>query len=308
MGRLRDKMEGDLRLCGLSENTRKAYLRCVAKFSRHYGKSPSKLGRAEIRDYLLHLIEGRKCSTSTYNVYISALAFLYRQTLGRPQDVWWIKRVKVRRNIPHILTGEEVERILAKLTLRMRVMALLAYGSGLRISEICQLRIEDIHSDRMMIHVQQGKGDRPRRALLPRSALLLLRVYWRDYKLKGPWMFPGRKPGHTLTRAAFTKALGSAVRRAKITKRVTPHSFRHAFATSLLEAGADLRTVQVLLGHASIRSTVWYVQVTPAVLRKVISPADRLHKTVAPSGTSPRDTAAEGHDDVTRHDVTRRVS
>ncbi len=121
-------------------------------------------------------------------------------------------------------------------------------------------------------------------------------------------MFPGRKPGHTLTRAAFTKALGSAVRRAKITKRVTPHSFRHAFATSLLEAGADLRTVQVLLGHASIRSTVWYVQVTPAVLRKVISPADRLHKTVAPSGTSPRDTAAEGHDDVTRHDVTRRVS
>lgn len=308
MGRLRDKMEDDLKLRGLCENTRKTYLRCAAKFSRHCGKSPSKLGRAEIREYLLHLVKERKCSASTYNVYISALSFLYRLTLGRPEEVSWLKHVKVRRNIPHILTGEEVERIVAKLTLRMRVIALLAYGSGLRISEICHLRIEDIHSDRMMIHVQRGKGDRPRRALLPKSGLVLLRVYWRDYKVKGPWLFPGTKTGQTLTRGAFNKALGQAVRRAKITKRVTPHSFRHAFATSLLEAGEDLRTVQVLLGHASIRTTVWYVQVTPAVLRKVISPADRLHKTEAPAGRSPGDPAAKGHDAVTRHDVTRRVS
>jgi len=153
MSRLRDKMQGDLKLCGFCENTRKTYIRCAARFSQHYGKSPSELGRDEIRAYLLYLIEERKLSVSTYNVYAAALAFLYRETLQRPQEVLWIKRLRVRRNLPTILTSQEVERILAELTLRMRVIVLLAYGAGLRISEICQLQVQDIDSSRMQIHI-----------------------------------------------------------------------------------------------------------------------------------------------------------
>jgi site-specific recombinase XerD len=280
MSRLRDKMQGDLKLCGFCENTRRTYIRCAARFSQHYGKSPSKLGRAEIRAYLLYLIEEKKLSASTYNVYAAALAFLYRETLERPQEVLWIKRLRVHRNLPTILTRQEVERILAELTLRMRVVVLLAYGAGLRISEICQLQVQDIDSSRMQIHIQHGKGDRQRHALLPKCALVPLRAYWREYKVTGSLLFPGKKPGRTLTRKAVNQALLVAAQRAKVNTRVTPHLFRHGFATHLLEAGADLRTVQVLLGHASIRSTVWYMQVTPAVLRKVKSPADCLRKAV----------------------------
>lgn len=276
MSRLRDKMQGDLKLCGLCKNTQKAYLQCVARFSNYFGKSPTKLGEAEVRAYLLNLTEKRKLTASTYNVYAAALCFLYRRTLRRPEVVDGIRQLRVRRKLPAILTRGEFERICAHLTLRMRTIAVLAYGSGLRISESCQLRIEDIDSTRMQIHIDRSKGEKPRRALLSRTGLALLRSYWKAYKVEGPLLFPGKVPGRMLSRNAFNKALRAAATQAQIKKRVTPHGLRHAFATCLLEAGTDLRTVQVLLGHASIRTTVWYLHVTPAILAKVTSPADCL--------------------------------
>jgi integrase/recombinase XerD len=276
MSRLRDRMQEDLKLAGLCENTQKTYLRCVARFSNHYKKSPKKLGQVEVRAYLLNLIEKRTVTASTYNVYAAALCFLYRQTLNRPAVVDGIKRLRKRRKLPAILTRSEFEQILVHLTLRMRAIAVLAFGSGLRISEICQLRIEDIDSTRMQIHIEHSKGEKQRRTLLSKMGLKLLRAYWQSYKVKGPLLFPGRAQGRTLTRAAFNKALKTAIVQAKVNKHVTPHSLRHAFATYLLEAGTDLRTVQTLLGHASISSTVWYLHVTPAMLAKVTSPADGL--------------------------------
>jgi site-specific recombinase XerD len=153
-----------------------------------------------------------------------------------------------------------------------------AYGAGLRVSEVCRLRVEDIDSQRMVITVRDGKGGRDRMTMLPRGLLELLRAYWKQERPTGPELFPGRKPETVLTRAAVNKALKQAARRAQIRKRVTPHCLRHCFATHLLEAGTDLRTLQVLLGHASIRTTVRYAQVSPKVVRRTKSPADRLRR------------------------------
>lgn len=289
MGKLREKMDGDLKLRGLSVNTRKTYIICAAAFVKHYRKPPAVMGRNEIRDFLLHLIEQRKVKPSTYNVYAASLRFLYGYTLERPEEIAWIGHMKVRHHVPAILSVEEVERLLGELgSLKLQSIVLAAYGSGLRISEACKLRVEDIDSQRMVIHVRNGKGERDRHTMLSERLLTVLRAYWKQQRPPGPELFPGRKLGTVQTRESVCKALKSATERAKIKKRVTPHSLRHAFATHLLEAGTDLRTLQVLLGHASIRTTVRYAQVSPALIRKTKSPADRLRKTTPSRQTSRR--------------------
>jgi integrase/recombinase XerD len=290
MGKLREKMDGDLKMHGRSDNTRQTYLACAASFTKHYRRSPAAMGKPEVRDFLLHLIEKRRVKPSTYNVYAASLRFLYACTLERPQEVAWIGHMKVRHHLPEILSKEEVERLLAELgSLRLRAIILAAYGAGLRISEACGLRVEDIDSQRMVIHVKSGKGDRDRYTLLPQRLLETLRAYWRAERPKGPELFPGRKPGVVVARETVNKALKRAAQQAKIKKRVTPHGLRHAFATHLLEDGADIRTLQVLLGHMSIRTTVRYAQVSPKLIRRTTSPADRLRKTAPPKS---RQTAA----------------
>jgi site-specific recombinase XerD len=272
-------MTEDLKLRGLSENTSKTYLHCISVFARYHGRSPARLGRLDVRDFLLHLLEERKVKASTYNVYVAALLFLYSWTLKRPQEVAWVGKLKVRQSLPSILSSTEVERLLSELgSLKMQAIVMAAYGAGLRVSEVCRLRVEDIDSQRMVITVRDGKGGRDRMTMLPRGLLDLLRAYWKQERPTGPELFPGRKPETVLTRAAVNKALKQATRRAQIRKRVTPHCLRHCFATHLLEAGTDLRTLQVLLGHASIRTTVRYAQVSPKVVRRTKSPADRLRR------------------------------
>lgn len=279
MGKLREKMEADLKLKGLSLNTRKTYLCCTASFVRHYGKPPTEMGRVEVRDYLLHLLEEREVKPATYNVYAASLRFLYGCTLDRPEEVAWIGHMKVKQRLPPILSLEEIERLLSELrSLKLQAIVMAAYGSGLRISEACSLCVQDIDSQRMVIHVRHGKGDRDRHTLLPKRLLELLRTYWKETRPRGHQLFPGSKPGTALNRDSVGKALREAATRAGINKRVTPHSLRHAFATHLLEAGTDLRTLQVLLGHASIRTTVRYAQVSPAMIQRTKSPADRLRK------------------------------
>jgi integrase/recombinase XerD len=291
MGKLKDKMEGDLKLRGLCENTRLTYLRCAAAYVRHYRKPPAQMGRTEVRDYLLTMLEERKWKPTTYNVHAAALGFLYAHTLERPQEVAWIGRMKVSYHPPAILSGEEVERLLDALgSVKMQAIVMAAYGAGLRVSEVINLHVQDIESQRMVIHVCRGKGDRDRYTMLPKRLLLLLREYWKQERPPGPQLFPGRKPGQTLCRAAVNKAVAQAAATARIRKRVTPHSLRHAFATHLLEAGTDLRTLQVLLGHKSIRTTARYAQVSPALIRKTKSPADRLAKAGSrkPAAARPR--------------------
>ena len=289
MGKLKQKMDEDLKLRGVCENTRSTYLRCAELFVRHYRKPPSQLGKTEIRDYLLQMLEDRKWKPGTYNVHAASLKFLYSNTLQRPEEVVWIARMKVRYHPPAILSAEELERLLGALgTVKMQAIVMAAYGAGLRVSEVLRLQIKDIDSQRMVIHVCRGKGDRDRYTMLPKRLLDLLRAYWKQARPPGPELFPGLIPGTTLTRDAVSLALRKAATAAKLKKRVTPHSLRHAFATHLLEAGTDLRTLQVLLGHKSIRTTARYAQVSPAMIRKTKSPADRLRKTTAPKRTQAR--------------------
>jgi len=212
------------------------------------------------------------------NVYAAALVWLYGETLGRGAEVERIPRLRVHEKLTEVLDGTEIEKVVEALANeRQRAIVLVMYGAGLRVGEACALRIEDVDGKRMRIRVSEGKGGRPR--LLPLSARVLeaLRAYFRRYRPEGPYLFPGRggrKGG--LTRAAVQKALAVAARRAGVGKRVTPHLLRHSFATHLLDLGTDLRTVQVLLGHVSIRSTTRYLHVSQARLAKVTLPVDTL--------------------------------
>ena len=283
MGKLRDKMAEDLKLRGLCDNTRETYLRCAELFVKHHRKSPTLMGKGEVRDFLLHLVEDLKRSPSTYNVYAASLKFLYSYTLERPEEVAWIRRMRVPHRLPAILSGEEIERLLEALgSLKMQAIVMTAYGAGLRVSEVVNLRVADIDSRRMVIHVKNGKGQRDRYTMLPKRLLETLRAYWKQERPAGPELFPGQKPATVLCRETVGKALALAAARAKLDKRVHPHSLRHSFATHLLEAGTDLRTLQVLLGHASISTTARYAQVSTVMIRRTKSPADRLRKTAAP--------------------------
>ena len=282
-------MEGDLQLRGLCRNTREAYLRCARMFVRHYMKSPEQLGKTEVRDYLLQMLQQRKWTPSTYNVHSAALKFLYTQTLERPQEVAWIGRMRVVHRLPAILSAEEIERLLSALgSVRMQAIVMAAYGAGLRVSEVLALRVEDIDSARMVIHVRRGKGARDRYTMLPQRLLQTLRAYWKETRPPGPELFAGRKQGTLLRRATVNKALKQAAQKAGIKKAVRPHALRHAFATHLLEAHTDVRTLQVLLGHASIRTTARYAQVSPAMIRSTQSPVDRLRKTQPPASSESR--------------------
>jgi len=208
MGKLREKMDGDLKLRGLSVNTRKTYIICAAAFVKHYRKPPAMMGRSEVRDFLLHLIEEKKVKPSTYNVYAASLRFLYGCTLERPEEIAWIGHMKVRHHVPAILSIEEVERLLGELgSLKLQSIVLAAYGSGLRISE---LLVEDIDSQRMVIHVRNGKGERDRHTMLSERLLTVLRAYWKQQRPPGPELFPGRKPGTVQTRESVNKALKAA--------------------------------------------------------------------------------------------------
>lgn len=283
MGKLRDKMAEDIKLRGLCANTLRTYLRCAEVFVRHYGKSPTLMGKAEVRDFLLHLVDDLKRSPSTYNVYAAALKFLYAHTLERPEEVAWIQQMRVPHRLPAILSSDEIERLLGELgSLRMQAIVMTAYGAGLRINEVLNLRVADIDSGRMVIHIREGKGQRDRYTMLPKLVLQTLRAYWRQEQPPGPELFPGKRPGSVLCRDTVGKALARAAVRAGLDKHVHPHVLRHAFATHLLETGTDLRTLQVLLGHASISTTARYAQVSPVMIRRTKSPADRLRKTASP--------------------------
>ena len=277
MARLRDKMREDLELRGRSPATIDTYLRCVRRFVEHVGRPPATLGAVEVRQFLLHLLRTSKAHPATINVYAAAIRFFYQVTLKRPDVVADVPRMKVPMRLPTFLSGTEVERLLAAIpTNKHRAMVMLAYGAGLRVGEIARLEIGDIDAKRMVLHIRTTKRGRERYVMLSPRLLEALRAYWKEARPQGRCLFPGRDPEKVISRVAIHKAIQKAARRAGLQKRISPHSLRHSFATHLLEGGTDLRTLQVLLGHASMRSTTAYLHVTTARVQALRSPLDAL--------------------------------
>lgn len=276
MGELYQRMERDLRLRNLATKTQNEYLRCCCNFVRYHMKSPEEMGESAIKEYLAHL-QLRGAGPETLKMHVAGLKFLYGMTLDRPKVVARIPWPKVPHRKPDILSGSELEKVLSALTSLVPAMVLLtAYGAGLRISEASRLRVEDIDGKRGLIHVRLGKGKKDRYVMLADRLLVALRSYWVKVRPEGGWLFPGQSKGTHLHEGSVRKALSEAVRLAKLKKRVTAHTMRHSFATHLLELGTDIRIIQVLLGHASIRTTARYAQVSSKHIASVKSPLDVL--------------------------------
>jgi site-specific recombinase XerD len=277
MGAIREKMRADLDLRGCALTTKKEYLQRAQNFVAFHGRSPAVMGEPEVRQFLLHLVRDKKAGPATVAIYVAAIKFLYVTTLGRPEAVAKIPWPKRPQTLPDIVTGREVEHLFRKIrSLMHRAILMTAYGAGLRISESCSLGIFDIDSKRMLIHVHEGKGSKDRYVMLSLRLLDVLRAYFRSARPQGPYLFPGAIPGRPITSSAVQRALKKAVITCKFTKRVTPHSLRHGFATHLLEAGEDIRTIQRLLGHASIQTTARYTKVTERHIGRTKSPLDLI--------------------------------
>jgi integrase/recombinase XerD len=278
MEKLHDRMKEDLLLKAYSPHTQRAYLDCARHFARHYLRSPEEMGEQEIRGFLLHLVRDCKASPATLSMYVNALKFLYNVTLKRPEAVQGLAHPKRAKTLPVILSPEEVLRILAAIcSVKYKAIIATAYAAGLRISEVCALRVSDIDSQRRRIHVRAGKGKKDRYVMLGETLLDLLRQYYRQARPQGEYLFPGYKPQRPICTTAVRQVLRQAVREAGLTKKVTMHTWRHCFATHLLEAGTDIRILQVLLGHSSIRTTLRYTHITDRLVQKLVSPLDIIH-------------------------------
>ncbi|HBO44539.1 MAG TPA: integrase [Planctomycetaceae bacterium] len=273
---LRQRMIQDLRLRNLAPNTQKAYVRAVAKFAEHFHKSPELLSVEEVRSYLVYLVEEKHASTQQYVQVLCALRFLFNVTLKRKEVLEDIPHPKTAQKLPLVLAMDEIAQFFAAVrNPKYRALLMTIYAGGLRVSEAVHLRVTDIDSKRMLIRVRQGKGRKDRYVNLSPKLLAILREYWRVFR-PSDWLFPGKPPTRPLSRDAVNDLCKRICARAKMTKRVTPHTLRHSFATHLLEAGTDLRTIQILLGHRSLKTTARYTHVSEKTLRSAPSLLDLL--------------------------------
>jgi len=273
---LRQRFMEDMRIRNFAENTQQTYIHQVSCFAKHFGCSPELLGLEDIRAYQLHLLDVRKLSPASIGIAVSALRLLYQVTLKRDWDVNEIPLPKKPVRLPVVLSREQVQQFLQAISsFKCRTLLMTAYAAGLRVSEAAHLKVSDIDSKRMMIRVAQGKGQKDRFVMLSPKLLELLRNYWKRAH-PTEWLFPGKIPGRPMTRAALNDACRKARRICGINKPVSPHSLRHAFATHLLEGGADLRTIQLLLGHRSLSTTSRYLKIATSKVCETASPFDLL--------------------------------
>ena len=274
---LRHRMIEDMQIRNLAPDTQRSYLQQISQFARHFGKSPELLGPDDIRAYQIYLTQGKRLAASSVLVAVAAIRFLYKVTLKRE---WSIEEViptcRKPQRLPVVLSQDEVRRFLDAVDmLKHRVILTICYAAGLRISEAVRLTPSAIDSQRMVIRVEEGKGRKDRYVMLSPTLLALLRDYWRTARPK-EWLFPGDRPGHPITSFAVENACKKARQQSGSAKPVTPHSLRHAFAVHLLESGADLRTIQLLLGHRSLSTTARYLRLATHKVCATASPLDVL--------------------------------
>jgi site-specific recombinase XerD len=271
----------DMEVRGFIACTQRGYIAAVRDFTVFFGRSPDQADAEDLRRYQHHM-RTQGASATTMNFAVSALRFFFGVTLGRGDAEVGMTTVRLPQRLPVILSPEEVSRLLdAAPGLKSRAALSLAYGAGLRASEVVSLKVSDIDSDRQVIRVEQGKGRKDRYAMLSDDLLELLRTWWRTGReqgvmLPGGWLFPGLNPVNHLSTRQLRRIFHAAKAAAEIDKRVSLHTLRHCFATHLLEQGVDIRLIQVLLGHTKLNTTAHYSQVDSSTLRAIKSPLELL--------------------------------
>ena len=278
---LRRRMIEDMTVRGFTACTQRGYITAVRTFTVFFGRSPDRATAEDLRRFQLHM-RSQGASATTMNAAVSALRFFFGVTLGRGDAQAGMTTVREPRRLPVVLSPQEVARLLdAAPGLKYRAALSLAYGAGLRASEVVQLKIADIDSGRQVIRVEQGKGRKDRYAMLSEPLLVLLRAWWlaareRGVMLPGGWLFPGQNPVNPLTTRQLNRTFHSAKAAAGIDKPVSLHTLRHCFATHLLEQKVDIRVIQVLLGHKKLETTAHYSHIASTTLRAVKSPLEHL--------------------------------
>lgn len=278
MSALRQRMDQAMVLRGFSVRTREAYLRCVTGLARYYHRAPDQLERAQIEAYLLHLIEERKLAYASVNQVNCAVRFLFARVLERKSELFELPMARVPKRLPQVLSREQVARLLgAARNGRARAVLMTVYAAGLRLSELCALQLCDVQSapDRMCLKVRSGKGSRDRYTLLSARLLAELRQYWHQYR-PSHWLFENVSGDGPIGKCTVQRMYGAARDRAGIARAGGIHTLRHAFATHLIEAGVDVHTLQRLLGHGHIASTLRYVHLARTHLTGTDSPLDLL--------------------------------
>ncbi len=276
---LRRRMIEDMRMRKLSGKTQSTYIRAVRHLAGYLGRSPDTATDEDLRRYQLHCVD-RGVSPMALNAMITGLRFFFEVTLKRPELMSKMSHIRVARTLPVVLSREEASRLIESArTLKHRTALSVAYGAGLRVSEVVALKVSDIDSQRMLLRVEQGKGKKDRYALLPPLLLERLRTWWRHAHaagkvLPGGYLFPGLDPLDSMSTRQLNRAVHEAAQAAHIDKRVSMHTLRHSFATHLLEQGENIRTIQVLLGHKKLETTALYTHVATETLRTVLSPLE----------------------------------
>ena len=278
---LRQRMIDDMTLRKLSPKTQAGYLRAVKNFTRFFRRPPDLASAEDLRGFQLHLVE-QGVSSTTINATLTGLTFFFGVTLERPSALKRMSRVRQPQKLPQVLSVDQMARLLqGTRNLKHRAALSVAYGAGLRASEVVHLKVTDIDSERMILRVVQGKGRRDRYAMLSPSLLELLREWWHQghaqgKMLPGGWLFPGRNPVNSLSTRQLNTACHTAAQVAGLDKRVSMHTLRHSFATHLLENKVDIRVIQVLLGHRKLETTARYSHVATRTLSAVTSPLEHL--------------------------------
>ena len=276
MGMLRDRMIEEMKLRNFSAATQKSYLYAVTRLTKHYKRPPDQLDKEQIRAYLVHLTVEKKLSPNTMTGQISGLRFFYNETLGWDETKLFIPPRKKSSPLPEVFSPSEVVRLIdGARGLKQRVLLMTAYSAGLRVGELVNLKITDIDAARMTLRVKQGKGGKDRYAILSQNLLIELRKYWKRYR-PSIWLFPNRTKNGPLSRNEAWHIFNQAKKRAGIKKGRGIHTLRACFATHLLQAGVDLRSIQFLLGHSSILSTQRYLRLQPQNMGSTVSPLDML--------------------------------
>jgi site-specific recombinase XerD len=281
---LRQRMIDDMRMRNFSPSTQRNYIRYVRDFAAYLRRSPDQASAEELRRYLLHLTD-KGVSATSYNANLPALKFFFQTTLDRPEVVRKLRTLPAPQRLPKVLSRDEVRRLLeATTSLKYKAAFSIAYGAGLRVSEVVNLKVGDIDSQRMVLRVEQGKGKKDRHAQLSPVLLDTLRHWWREGKqrslvLDNGWLFPSRDPVNPLSARQVSRVFKTAAAAAELDPKYSMHSLRHSYATHLLEDKVDIRVIQTLLGHSKIETTTRYTQVANSVLQEVTSPLDTLNPT-----------------------------